>query len=91
MGGGCGHILETDSEQAKAAPAGGTLRRCQEWSLPIAVGPPPAAAAADALGQVGPVVLMPPLCPGRLLLPCFLASEEPPGWEEGQEQGKAPV
>lgn len=52
-------------------------------------GHPPAAAAAGALGQVGPEVLMPPPCPVQLLLPCFLASEEPPGCEEGQEQGKA--
>lgn len=34
---------------------------------------------------------MPPPCPVRLLLPCFLASEQPPGWEIGQEQGKALV
>lgn len=52
---------------------------------------PSAVAAADALGQGGPVVLMPPLCPVRLLLPCFLALEEPPGREERQEQGTAPV
>lgn len=67
-----------ESEQGKAAPAGGTLQRCQEWIFPLLWGHQTAAAAV--LSRVEPLVLHPPLCPASSLLPCFLASEKPPRW-----------
>lgn len=68
-----------ESERVKAAPAGGTLQRCQEWIFPLLWWGHQAAAAA-VLSRAEPLVLLAPLGPAWPLLPCFLASEKPPGW-----------
>lgn len=91
MGGGCRHILEMDSEQAKAAPAGGTQQRGQARSFPIAAGPPTCSCSSRRpwpVGTRGSHATAVPSPAASALFPCFRGATR---MCRGQEQGKAPV